>query len=83
MGWNGGYGFKNSKKINIGPCEKKPPLFHTLRGHGSRLMPYSYCAVRLCLLRHLRMQMWDKFARSSRELVPDSRTGMHAHLNSQ
>ena len=52
------------KKSNTGPCEKKPPLFHTLRGHGSRLMPYSYCAVRLCLLRHLRMRIWDKFART-------------------
>ena len=37
-------------KIEI-PARKKPPLFHTLRGHGSRLMPYPYCAVRLCLLR--------------------------------
>ena len=46
-------------KKNTDPCEKKPPLFHTLRGHGSRLMPYSFCAVRLCVLRHLRMQIRD------------------------
>ena len=33
-------------------------------------MPFSYCAVRLCLLRHLRMRIWDKFAQSSREFGP-------------
>ena len=44
-------------------------------------MPYSYCAARLCLLRPLRMQIWAKFARISRELRANSaqcsRTGMH------
>ena len=64
-------------KKNTGPCEKKPPLFNTLGGHGGRLMPYSYCAVRLCLLRPLRMRIWAKFARTSREFGPNSRTGMH------
>ena len=44
-------------------------------------MAYSYCAVRLCSLRPLRMRIWAKFARISRELRPNlaqfSRTGMH------
>ena len=44
-------------------------------------MPYSYCAVRLCLLRPLRMRIWAKFARILRELRANlaqfSRTGMH------
>ena len=59
---------------------EKTPLFHTLGGHGGRLMPYSYCAVRLCLLRPLRMRIWAKFARTSREFGPFFVYG-HAHLH--
>ena len=66
MGWIGGFDWKNSIKKITGPCEKKQRLFHTLGGRGGCLMPYSYCAVRLCLLRPLRMRVWAKFARTSR-----------------
>ena len=44
-------------------------------------MPYLYCAVRLGLLRPLRMRIWAKFARISREdranSAQFSRAGMH------
>ena len=81
MGWNGGYGFKNSKKIKYRSLrEKTTPFLHT-KWPGGRLMPYSYRAVRLCLLRPLRMRIWAKFARISRELrahlAQFSRTDMH------
>ena len=38
------------QKKNTSACVKKPPLFYTPGDYGGRLMPYSYCAVRLCLL---------------------------------
>ena len=72
---------KFEKKIKYRSCEKKPPLFYILGGHGGHFTPYSYCGVRLCLLQPLQMPIWAKCTRLSRErranLAQFSRTGMH------
>ena len=40
-------------------------------------MPYSFCAVRLCLLRSLRMRIWADSREHCANSAQFSRTGMH------
>ena len=81
MGWNGGYGFKNSKKIKYRSLrEKTTPFPYTA-------WPWWPCNALFVLCRSPLFaatlananlaQIRANFAGTSREFVPDSRTGMH------
>ena len=80
MGWNGGYGFKNSKKKYRSLREKTTLFSHTAWPLWAFNALFVLCRspVSAATLVNANWgQIRANFARSSREFGPYSRTGMH------